>query len=312
MDKVEQVKALENGKGVKYLLDRAYQIFNNPIYMTDSNYYLIEATDGPMEISVWKELITTGTYSLQTKEYLARKSLYDIVTGTYDVITKSKKPIYVPKDESKIYASMTEHIFNKRKNAVASLVMYEYYSDFGANSLAAFDALVDKIEQEIYDYEYFIKLPISDFEEMVYQLLDRAAKNTIVHNSRARMTRLHYEKYLYVAVVYTKHQSMLESVRRSRLEYFRSLLKNKYSYGPFIYSIYSDYIVMLLGSKYGNYDEAMPLGNDYSFYKHNGLYVGVSDSFDDIFDMGQYYDQALATLKNGLESNSEEWIFLQK
>ena len=312
MDVLNEIEALENGKGIKYLLDRAYQIFNNPVYMIDSNYYLIAASDGPMEISTWKELVTTGTYSLQVKEYMARASLYDIMTGTLNVVAKSKKPIYLQKDESRSYGTITEHIFNREKDAVASLVMYEYYSSFGDDSLAAFDALVGKIEQEIYDYEYFIKLPINDFEDMVYKLLDRTAENTIVNNSRARMTRLHFEKYLYLAVVCEEHHGMLESVQRSRLEYYRSLLKRKYKVGPFIYAIYSNYIVMLLGSQHGDYDEAMPLGTDFSIFEHNGLYAGVSGSFEDIFEFGIYYDQALAALKKVVKSSNGERVLSHK
>ena len=50
MNLQEQVKALENGKGLQYLVDSAYRIFNNPIYMIDAYYNLIAASDGPKDI----------------------------------------------------------------------------------------------------------------------------------------------------------------------------------------------------------------------------------------------------------------------
>jgi len=310
MNTLERIRALENGKGIKYLLDSAYAIFNNPTYMIDSDYCLIAASEGPMEIPAWSELVITGTYSLQAREYMAQAGIYDTIAGIYDAVTRLKKPIYLEKGEGRSYGVMTGQVVNKEKEAVAELVMYEYYSSFDAEVMEAFEALVDKIEHEIYDYEYFIKLPTIFYDDTIHKLLDRTAKNTIVHHSQARMIRMRYEKYLYVAVVYSRQYDMLDSVQRSRLEYFRSLLKSKYSERPFIYAIYSDYIVMLLGSEYRAFDEAQPLGKDYDFYTYNKLYVGISDSFEDIYEFGPNYDQAVATLLNGMEGNSGKRIFI--
>ena len=310
MNTLGKVRALENGKGVQYLLDSAYMIFNNPVYMVDSHYNLISASDGPMEIRAWSELVTMGTFSLQAKEYMAKAGIYDIVAGTFDVVAKLKKPIYLEKSEERRYGVMTGQIVNKNKDSVGELVMYEYYSDFDAEGLDAFEALVEKIESEIYDYEYFINLPPGFFEDTIHKLLDRTVRNTVVHHSQARMIRMCYEKYLYVAVVYANHHSMLESVQRSRLEYFRSLLNLKYGDRPFIYAIFTDHIVMLLGSECGDFDEALPLGPEYSFFEHNDLYVGVGGSFEDIYEFGIHYDQALAALKKGLEADAARRIFL--
>ncbi|MCL2122319.1 MAG: hypothetical protein FWH28_08745 [Clostridiales bacterium] len=306
----DRIMALENGKGIKYLLDSAYTIFNNPTYMIDSNYCLIAASDGPMEIPAWSELILTGTYSLQAREYMAQAGIYDTIAGIYDAVTHIKKPIYLEKGEGRSYGVMTGQVVNKEKDAVAELVMYEYYSSFDAEAMEAFEALVDKIEHEIHNYEYFIKLPTVFYEDTIHKLLDRTAMNTIVHHSQARMIKMRYEKYLYVAVVYARQYNMLDSIQRSRLEYFRSLLKNKYSERPFIYAIYSEYIVMLLGSAFGVFTEAMPLGKEYDFYTHNKLYVGISESFEDIFEFDLNYDKAVATLQNGMEKNNGERIFV--
>ena len=311
MNTIESIKALENGKGIQHLLDSAYKIFNNPLYMIDSSYNFIAASHGPMEIAAWSDLVTTGTYSLEVKEYLAQANLYYAVTNTHDVIAKSKNALYVPKDDIKRYSSVTEHIFNRDSEAIGSLVMYEYYSSLGDDSLPAFEVLVEKIEHEIQDYEYFIRLPTINFEVMVHTLLDRTAKPTIVHQSQASMARMHYDKYLYVVAVYTPQRNMQDKVHRSRLEYLRSLLKRKYP-KPLIYAIYTDHIVMMRGSEFETFDKAMPLGDDYEFFTNNDLYVGVSKSFVDVFEFGVNYDEAIAALRKGVEASNGKRVFITK
>jgi len=56
MAKMEQIKALENGKGIQYLLNSAYKIFNNPLFMIDSDYNMIAITDVPVDEPNWIEL----------------------------------------------------------------------------------------------------------------------------------------------------------------------------------------------------------------------------------------------------------------
>ena len=95
MNKMEQIKAIENGNGIQYLLNSAYRIFNNPIFMIDANYNMIAITDVPVDEPNWNELTTTGTFSQKTMELLANEGLIeDISNAEKTVILRSDKLKY--------------------------------------------------------------------------------------------------------------------------------------------------------------------------------------------------------------------------
>ena len=301
MSIVERVKDLENGRGIQYLLDTARVYFNNPVYMVDAYYNLIGASEGPMEIFSWSEIVTKGTYTLQMKEYMAQ-------AGIFDMVADKEAPAYLEKKGYGGFGIMTGLVVNGEKAPIGRLVMYEYYSTFEEECLKAFEVLSEKISCEIRGYEYFDRLPETFFEETVNKLLDRSVKNTIVHHSQPRVIRHFFEKYLYVAVVEIPRHGILEDIHKNRLEFFRSLLKSKYR--AHRAASYADSIVMMMSSEHGDYHDALPFGQDTSFFEYNGLFAGVSNSFEDIYEFDQYYDQAVAALNNGLESGSAERIFL--
>jgi hypothetical protein len=301
MSELEQIKYLENGKGIQYLMDSAYKIFNNPVYMVDSNYNLIAASDGPMEIISWGELIKTGTFPLPIKERMAKANVYENVANT-------QKAMYMEKRGTWDSGLVTGRIVNRDKIWIGQMTMHEFHTSLNAESLAAFELLVDKVTLEIRDYDYFTKLSIAFFEDTVKKLLDSTTEITIIHHSQARIVRHSLEKHLYVAVVSVARNNILENVHRNRLAYFQSLLNTRYKL--YRYAIYADKILILMSSQFRNYSEALPLGRDYDLFEINDLYAGVSASFENIFEFRNYYDQAIDALKDGMKSNSGQRIFL--
>jgi hypothetical protein len=301
MSVVEQIKSLENGKGIQYLLDSAYKIFNNPIYVVDANYNLIAASDGPMEFSSWGELVKTGTFPLSTKERMAKANVYENVANT-------QKVMYMEKRGTWDSGLVTGRIVNRDKLWIGQMTMHEFHTPLNAESLAAFELLVDKVALEIRDYDYFSKLPIAFFEDTLKKLLDSTNEITIIHHSQAQIIRHNLDKHLYVAIVSVARNNILENVHRSRLAYFQSLLKARYKL--YRYAIYADKIVILMSSQFRNYSEALPLGQDYDLFEIHNLYAGVSASFENIYEFRNYYDQAITALNDGMKSSSGQRIFL--
>ena len=299
MNKLEEVKALGNGKGIQYLLNSAYKIFNNPIFMIDTNYNMIAITDVPVDEPNWKELVATGTFSLKTVELLANE-------GLIEKISNAEKTVILRSDKFK-YAKMAGHIFNRDNIRVGLVMMSECNTPFDEESITAFEALAYKTTCEIKDYDYFTMLAMTFHEDKINLLLDGVVKNPLLYNPQAQILYDDFEDYLYVAVVNVARNDILENVHRNRLEYFKSMLKTKYK--SFKYSVYEDYIVMLMSSKLKNFYGAPFFATHADLFEQNRLFMGVSGSFENMYELRVYYDQAVAALTNGLAGKGDTRIF---
>ncbi|MCL2156350.1 MAG: hypothetical protein FWH53_11860 [Leptospirales bacterium] len=297
---LEQVKALENGEGIQYLLDAACKIFTNPIYMIDSYYNLIAYSDVTVDDPIWNELITTGTFSLQALEVMVKENVLEDLTN-------SDKIILLKRDRWK-GDRMSGHIFNKENIWVGQITMYEYNTPFDRETKTAYEALTDKISCEICDYDYFTTLAMTNHENRINELLDKAVNNPLIYNPQAQILYSGFEDYLYVAVVSIPRNNIIDNVHRSRLSYFKSLLKTKYK--SFKYAVHSEYIVMLMSSKYNDFYDEQFFNKDNNLFKQNNMFVGISNSFENIYELREYYDQAVVALKNGIEKNNDRRVFL--
>ena len=297
---IEQIKALENGMGIQFLLHSAYNIIKNPIYMIDINYNLISITDFPADDPNWNELVTTGTFSMRTLELLADE-------GIFENIANSEKSVILKNDKLK-YAKMSGHIFNRDNIRIGLATMIECGAKFDDECMAAFEALTDKITGEIREDSYFTMLGMTFYEDRINLLLDGAIKNTLLYNHHVQVLYDGFEDYLYVDVLSVERNKILEHVHKKRLKYFQSFLKTRYP--SFKYSIYADNIVMLMSSKNNTFYGAPLFFSNAGLFEQNGMFMGISDSFENMYELRRYYDQAVTALKKGREGAVGQRIFL--
>ena len=300
MSKLEEIKALENGKSIQYLLNSAYKIFNNPMFMFDSNYNLIAFTNVFVDDPIWNELITSGTLSSQTLEFLANEHM------TED-ITNAEKTVVLRREQLK-YARMSGLVHNRDNIFVGLITMYECNTPFDAPSELAFAALADKISFEIRDYDYFTMLAMTYHEDKINYLLDEPAQNPLLYNAQTQVLYSNFEDYLYVAAVSVERHDILERVFKSRLAYFKSMIKTKYP--AFKYSVHEDHIVMLMSSKHRYFYGAPFFAAHLNLFEQSGLFMGVSDSFENMYELRKYYDQAVKALAKGLKDKNDQRVFL--
>ena len=298
MNALEQVSALENGKGIQYLLDSAYKIFSSPVYVIDAFYNLIAYSDTPADELFWNELVKTGTFDINALELMANENVVRDVSY-------SDKIVRLSCDEWKS-SLLSGHFFNGDNIWVGEVTMYEYVP-FDTEKMAAFEMLLYKISLEIHDYEYFTKQPNVFFENTINKLLDKNVKNTLVNNPQAQIMHYGFERYLNVAVVSVERKNILTHIHRNRLEYFKSMLKTRYQ--SFRYAVYADKIVMLMGSNNKDFYGASFFTPNTGLFEENGLYMGISGSYENVYETSHYYDQALTALQKGMESSQRVFLF---
>ena len=67
---------------------------------------------------------------------------------------------------------------------------------------------------------------------------------------------------------------------------------------------------MLMSSKYKNFSDEPLLAQDYSLFELNNLFIGISTSFENIYEFRNYYDQAVTVLNEGIKNPGGKWVFL--
>ena len=299
MNILEKVKALQNGKGIQYLLDSAYEIFENPAYMVDAYYNMLAHTENPINDPYWNAAMVKGTFPTNPLMDLIDKE--DLLT----VITASKKSALIQYEKWE-HGRMTGHIFNRDNNWVGQITMHAHIP-FDEDRIAAFEMLAEKISVEIYDYEYFNKLPIIFHNDTINKFLDKSIDMTLRNIPQTQVMYYGLGKYLNVAVVSIERNRVFENVFQNRLAYFRSLLKTKYK--SFKYAIHADHIVMLMSAQDKDFYQASFFAPNKDFFAENDLHIGISDSFENLLETRRYYEQAFSALVNGMSVGGDQRVF---
>jgi len=291
MSKLEQIKALRKDKDIQFLLDAAYEILLNPIAMFDTNYSLLAYTDVKTDDPIWNELVSTGTFCLETQKFFANEYF------TY-YVTNADKIVVLKSDELK-YDRVLAHVFNRDKIKVALLVMVECNTPFTTDDLVVFSAFADKLTAKIRNDEHFTAYGRSYHDTYFVKLLDGEIKDTRIYSPHIQILYDGFNSYLYVGVITVKQSD----TQQGRLEYIRGLLAEKYK--SFKFAIYSGFIVMVMSSKNNNFNAKSVLGKFDEFFAQNDILAGISSSFESLYELRMYYDEAVMALKNGIDSDSD-------
>ena len=298
MNVQEQVKTLENGKGIQYLVDCAYKIFDNPITVFDTSYTLRAYSNVTTDDPIWNELISTGTFSLETQEFFASESFIEAVAN-------ADKTVFLKSSKLK-YDRILGNIENRDGIKVANIVMVLCKTPFKEDEEKAFEALVDKITEEVQNDEFFTAYGKESHDMLINKLLDKVINEPKIFAAQVQILYEGFDDYLYAVVV----DVMQSSIYQSKLAELKKLLESIYPFYKF--GIYDNYIVIIISSKFNTLsDEQLFTKLDYSL-RQNGLYVGISSSFENFFKLREFYDQAVSALQKGREKNKNQRVFLFK
>ena len=296
MNKLEQIKALKKDSGIQKLLDDAQGILLNPIAMFDMYYSLIAYTETETDDPIWNELISTGTFSMETQQFFA--------DAYFTLNVSSADRIVVLKSELLKYDRVLAYAFNRNHIKVANLVMVACNIPFTADDLVAFNAFAEKITARIRNDGYYTEYGIAYHNDLIGKILDGYIKDTRIYAPHIQILYDGFDGYLYLAVVSVGSGE----TPHDRLVQMRDLLMDKYK--SFKFAIYSGYIVMIISSKQESFYVNRILGKHDELFSSNDLCLGVSNCFENMYELRKYYDEAIAALKSKGKENSDIRVLL--
>ena len=301
MCKADQIAGLPNGRGIQYLLDEAYKILHNPLMIIGSSYNhqyeLFAYTDVPCNDHIWQELITTASFSPKTLKLFAEENFAEQLANSDTVVTlRSEK---LPLDR------LIGNIVNAENINIATLVMMGCGELYDGEIIRAFEELTNKISSETHGDEHYISYGRLLHETTINGLINGEIFDPICNTYKIQTLYDGFEDYIYVLVVDTKQSSYDENN-------IQDLIGDalKHNRVPFKLARRKNQLVILASSNCKYPSDAKFFGESLSLLDSCNLFAGISDSFENLYELRCYYKQAVNALTNGTEQGCRGRIFM--
>lgn len=294
--KMEQIKALKNGKGIQYLLNKAYEILENPLLVHDMEYKIIAYTENIVtDDPIWNEFTTTGTISHDRLEFYKNENFLDAAAN-------AERVTFLLSDKLK-YARILGKLFSS-ENIQIGIAAIEAHKPFIDGILELFQCFCDVLNKEITKSEYYRHYGQAYQEILINKLIDGAIEDRQIYPAHVGSLYTGLKDNLFLAVADT---SLCSVPANNTLPYFRDLFKHAQS--AFKYSIYAHYIVFIISSDDDSLNIKRDLKRLRKLFEENDIYVGISNCFDNLYELQKYYKEAVSALNDGLQNNRSLRIF---
>lgn len=293
VDRMGQVNKLKNGIGIQKILDEAYKILGNPLFLFSTDRKLIAYTEAETDDPIWNEMISTGTFSNPLWRLFGKE-------GFIEDVANASKAILLRSENIK-YDQFAGRVFNGNHAYVASLMMSACKKPIEEYDLMVFEAICKLITKEISRIPYYLSYELLHQERVINRLVDG---NYDIKLDMAQVGIL-YETLrsgLYIVAA-----DVSCSPKPNDIAHYRDLLRQMEP--GYKYAVYGDSIIIIVS----NDDETLNVSRELSklikFFEENGIYAGVSSKFENLFELQKYYGEARKAMQFTLERKSAQHIF---
>ena len=296
--KMNQLNKIQNGQGIQHILDKVHEIMGNPALIFDMEYKLIASpTDAVNDDPIWCEFMTHGKLSDETIEFFKNESFIDSVANCtqFDGVT------YLFSNQLK-YNRIFGQLYNKARLPVADLVMVACENPFEDYTPELIKTVCNILSEEISQNEYYQHYGQSYQDSIIKKLIDGSIEDRGIYSGHVSNIEKGLKAHVFLAVAAVA-QSNLSS---ADLEPFRESLKR--AEPAFKYSIYSNYIAFLISSDSPVIRLKKDLSNLLGLIEKKNIHIGISSSFEDLFELHQYYLEAVYALYDGVTVSDNQRI----
>lgn len=284
ISKMEQLKKLKSGKGFQYLLNEASKILQNPIIMHDMDFKLIAYTENVItDDPIWNEFMQTGRASRDLLEFYKNESFLNAVANA-DRIT------FLYSDKLK-YERILGKLFNC-DNIQVGVTSIEAHKPFIEDIQALFSFYCDIVNKEIAKIDYYKNYGQEYQEVLINKLIKGDIEDKAIYTAHVASIYMNLKSQLFIAVIDVTQCDP----SYTKLMYFRDLLKH--AQPCYKYSIYMNYIIIIISSDNMMLNKNKDLGRLSRFLLQNNMYAGISSCFENLYELQKYYMEAVTALSN--------------
>lgn len=284
--RVAQVSALPNGKGLQYLAEEAYPIIGNPFVIHNMEYRLLaympaQVSDDPLTI----ELVKNGVFSQETIDFFEAECFIDAVA---DSAGDSTTIALLTSDKLK-YDRLTGRIFNRHGDTVAIIVLVASSRPLAPGDAAVLEALCRKLSAELSRDDFFHTYGILYRESLIRTLIEEGVRDRPAFVGHIANLYEHMKSNIYVAAA-----DFSQAPADTSLAAWRDLFKQ--TLPELIVAVYQKTIIFLLSSDDDTLNPEKSLAALSPLLAKNNIRLGLSSSFDNLYELGKYYREAVASI----------------
>ncbi len=285
------LNALVEGKGLQHIVDTGFELFGNPILVSDLSHKILAYTRTiDFGDPIWNELVKKGyrTYSL-------------VITGNsrglFDRIRRSEIPFVVSTEADQInkpynrYPKLYTNITISNKT-VGYITVVGVWKPFDINDIENASLFSRVVSQEMQKDKFFRNSRGMLFEYFISDLMDNRINDQRIMEERMKYLNLELKGNIYLMIIRSRmsisDNFIIGSMQRFDLE----------SFGRPI--IYNDDILLLVTRNSEITWLEDDLGRLGRIMTENDMVVGVSRCFRSLMNIREAYDQSLKALEIGL------------
>lgn len=296
-NKRKQLMAFQKStdKSLQQLINDAYQILDNPIVLYDIDWNILTCAEGVItDDPIWNNHINGGTVENNIDIFIREGFIY--------IMTRPDKVVLLTSENLK-YDRIFGKIFDDGGLPIAGVSVVASNKPFEDDDLTVTEAICKTFSRAILkipNYQNYAQIKLDIYITM---LIEGAVKDKLYVSWYVEMIYMGCKENLYFAVAdiaqcdptYTK------------LMYYRDLFKQ--ARPAFKYSIYSNYIVIIMSTGDGTFYPKRCFNRLNRLFEQNNIKVGISSRFENLFELPKYYNEAVTALKSGLEADGSQLIF---
>ena len=299
LDSKQRILKINKKKGLSYILNEAYKILGNPIFVFNMEYELIAHSDGyDNDDCICAEFVKYGKLSTETIEFLKNEDFIDAVANCHGTV-------YLTSEKLK-YERIFGQLYSDKLSPVADLVIVACEKPFCEQSGELVAVLCALISSEL-AHDMLYKEYARDYQERIVGLLagGKIEQREIYSGHVANIYNT-LRDTIYVAVAdISRSDSAVE------LSVCRDVLTRRCP--DFRYYVYDNTIIMLLsfeGKEFSlEHEQIKKLSR---LLRELNLRIGVSNSFENLFQMEIPYKQARQAVQTANQDCTNRRIFRYK
>ncbi|WP_043891222.1 PucR family transcriptional regulator [Paenibacillus sp. Aloe-11] len=289
------IKILSDGGGLQNLVDEAYEIINNPIYIFDAGLKLLAANwDVSMEDEQTKRILSDKCLSEEDIKYMNFDHMHDRVRkSTFPLLVNNKRY-----DKERIIT-----MINKSGKDVGHIVVISNEHPFKDVDLEIVSLLRDAVAHYLEKDSFIRNTKGSNYEYFIADLLDGKIPLGRQFNNRMNYIDCVFLDVIYVLVVETNRSSNALSIRHICNKFEKTIVGSRTV-------IHNGQIIVIITKKY---DQLLTDEEIYTMREiclEDNLYTGLSNPFNNIIDLPEYYQQALRSIDLGVCKCNQADLFI--